>query len=138
MLRLLRLPESVRNDIARRELSSGHARPLLVIPDANAQVHMAREIVEKGLSVRDVERLIKDYTKAKKPEKKRTGLAQRDPNTREAEDRLRMALGTKVRIARKGRGGQLEISFYSEEELGRIYEVLLRGARSKVASVGSK
>lgn len=138
LLRLLRLPEPVRNAIAKRELSSGHARPLLAIPDVNAQVDIAREIIEKGLSVRDVERLVKDYTKAKKPEKKGTGLAQSDPNTREAEDRLRMALGTKVRIARKGRGGQMEISFYSEEELGRIYEILLRGARSKAAPVGSK
>lgn len=138
LLRLLRLPEPIRSAIARQELSSGHARPLLAIPDATAQVQIAREIIGKGLSVREVERLVKAYSKAAKPEKKETGGAKTDPNTREAEDKLRIALGTKVRIARKGRGGQMEIAFYSEEELGRIYEILLRGARSKATAVGSQ
>ena len=138
LLRLLRLPEPIRSAIARQELSSGHARPLLAIPDATAQVQIAREIIGKGLSVREVERLVKAYSKAAKPAKKETGGAKTDPNTREAEDKLRIALGTKVRIARKGRGGQMEIAFYSEEELGRIYEILLRGARSKATAVGSQ
>ena len=138
LLRLLRLPEPIRSAIARQELSSGHARPLLAIPDATAQVQIAREIIGKGLSVREVERLVKAYSKAAKPAKKETGGAKTDPNTREAEDKLRIALGTKVRIARKGRGGQMEIAFYSEEELGRIYEILLRGARSKSTAVGSQ
>ncbi len=138
LLRLLRLPEPIRSAIARQELSPGHARPLLAVPDAIAQVQIAREIIGKGLSVREVERLVKAGSKAAKPEKKGTGGAKTDPNTREAEDKLRMALGTKVRIARKGRGGQMEIAFYSEEELGRIYEILLRGARSKATAVGSQ
>jgi ParB family chromosome partitioning protein len=137
-LRLLRLPEPIRSAIARQELSPGHARPLLAVPDTSAQVQMAREIIGKGLSVREVERLVKVYSKASKPEKKGAGAAKSDPNTREAEDKLRMVLGTKVRIARKGRGGQMEIAFYSEEELGRIYEILLRGARSKSTPVGSQ
>ena len=139
LLRLLRLPEPIRSSIAKQELSSGHARPLLAISDAAAQVQIAREIIEKGLSVREVERRVKAYSKPKKPEKTGgTGSDKIDPNTREAEDRLRVALGTKVRIARKGRGGRMEISFYSEEELARIYEILLRGSRSKAAPVGTQ
>jgi ParB family chromosome partitioning protein len=137
LLRLLRLPDPVRKSIAKQELSPGHARPLLAIPDATAQIELAREIVENGLSVREVERKVKTYAKAKPPGKKQQTVARTDPNTREAEDKLRLALGTKVHIARKGRGGQVEISFYSEEELERLYEVLLRGARSKASRVGT-
>jgi ParB family chromosome partitioning protein len=137
LLRLLRLPEPVRKAIAKQELSPGHARPLLALPDATAQVQLAREIVDEGLSVRAVERRVKAFSKPKKPSKRQSTASQTDPNTREAEDRLRLALGTKVHIARKGRGGHLEISFYSEEELGRLYEILLRGARSKTTRMGT-
>ena len=137
LLRLLRLPDVIRKAIAKQELSPGHARPLLAVPDTTAQIQIAREIVEKGLSVREVERRVKAYAKDKKSGKREKTVARTDPNTREAEDRLRLALGTKVHIVRKGRGGQLEISFYSEEELGRLYEILLRGARSKSTRVGT-
>lgn len=134
LLRLLRLPEPIRKAISRGQMSPGHARPLLAIRDSSTQIEIAREIVEKDLSVREVERRIQAYVEPSAKEKKKAVLRS-DPNTRAAEDRLRQALGTRVRIARKGRGGRLEISFHSEEELGRIYEILLRGARSK-ARVG--
>jgi ParB family chromosome partitioning protein len=130
LLRLLRLPEPIRDAIGRQELSPGHARPLLALKESRAQIQIAKEIVEQGLSVREVERQVKAVLAPPKAEKKKQS-ARTDPNTRAAEDRLRRALGTRVRIARKGKGGTLEISFYSEQELGRIYEILLRGARSK-------
>lgn len=137
LLRLLRLPEPIRSAIGRQELSPGHARPLLAIADAQAQVQMAQEIVERGLSVREVEQRIKAITDPSQTEKKKKSTRPPgDPNTRAAEERLRRALGTQVRISRKKRGGTVEIAFYSEEELGRIYEILLRGARSKAARVG--
>lgn len=131
LLRLLRLPEPIREAIARQELSPGHARPLLALKESRTQIQIAREVVEQGLSVREVERQVKAFMAPPKSEKKKPVASHTDPNTRAAEDRLRQALGTRVRIARKGKGGTLEISFYSEEELGRIYEILLRGARSK-------
>jgi ParB family chromosome partitioning protein len=134
LLRLLRLPEPIRQAIARQELSPGHARPLLALKETSTQIQIAQNIVERGLSVREVERQVKGFTATPKPAKKTQTVSQTDPNTRAAEDRLRRALGTRVHIARKGKGGTLEISFYSEEELGRIYEILLRGARSKTAS----
>ena len=119
-VRLLRLPPEVRDHVGGRTLSMGHARALLSLPDAESQLRVGREIVQKGLSVRDTEALVKRaITPApEKPE------AQKDVHTRAAEDRLRFALGTRVRIARKGKGGRIEIDFSDENELQRIYEQL--------------
>lgn len=127
VLRLLRLPREVRTLIGEQKLSPGHARPLLSLASSEAQIEIAREVVEKGLSVRDVERRVKAASNPATPK-----VAKRaDPNTRDAEGRLERALGTKVRIHRRGKRGRLEIEFYSEEELQRIYETVLRGARGK-------
>jgi ParB family chromosome partitioning protein len=131
LLRLLRLPEPIRDAIARQKLSPGHARPLLSLRDSKLQVQIAKEVAEKGLSVREVERRVQALAAAPKAKKAAKATPPVDANTRAAEDRLRQALGTRVRILRKGRRGTIEIAFYSEEELGGIYEVLLRGARSK-------
>jgi ParB family transcriptional regulator, chromosome partitioning protein len=119
-VRLLRLPPEVRDHVGGGTLSMGHARALLSLPDAESQLRAGREIVQKGLSVRDTESLVKRaITPAQeKPE------AQKDVHTRAAEDRLRFALGTRVRIARKGKGGRIEIDFSDENELQRIYEQL--------------
>lgn len=134
LIRLLRLPEPIQEAIAQQKLSPGHARPLLSISDTKTQVQIAQEIVAQGLSVREVERRVKAHTQtaAKKPEKP---AARSDPNTRAAEDRLREVLGTRVRVIRKGRSGTVEVSYYSEEELQRIFEILLRGARAEVPLV---
>ncbi len=136
LLRLLRLPDKIRKAIALNEISPGHARPLLTIDNVETQNEIAREIVDKGLSVREVEKRVKMLSEPPKPAKSKKVASPTDPNTRAAEDRLRQALGTRVRILRKGRGGTLEIAFFSEEELSRVYEILLRGSRSKVSAVG--
>jgi ParB family chromosome partitioning protein len=132
LLRLLRLPRDVRTLIAEQKVSPGHARPLLALASAEAQVAIAKEVVEKGLSVRDVERRVKA---ANRPA---TGKAAKrvDPNTRDAEARLERALGTKVRIHRRGKRGRVEIEFYSEDELQRLYEAVLRGARGRKTGGG--
>jgi ParB family transcriptional regulator, chromosome partitioning protein len=119
-VRLLRLPPEVRDHVGGRALSMGHARALLSLPDAESQLRAGREIVQKGLSVRDTEALVKRAVNPapEKPE------APKDVHTRAAEDRLRFALGTRVRIARKGKGGRIEIDFSDENELQRIYEQL--------------
>jgi ParB family chromosome partitioning protein len=136
LLRLLRLPEEIRKAIAGNEISPGHARPLLAIASSQTQTEIAQEIIEKGLSVREVEKRVKALSMSPKQAKSKNAPTQTDPNTRAAEDRLRRALGTRIKILRKGRGGTLEIAFFSEEELSRIYEILLRGSRSKVSKVG--
>ena len=119
-VRLLRLPPEVRDHVGGRTLSMGHARALLSLPDAESQLRAGREIVQKGLSVRDTEALVKRAVNPapEKPE------APKDVHTRAAEDRLRFALGTRVRIARKGKGGRIEIDFSDENELQRLYEQL--------------
>ena len=123
-MRLLKLPEEVRGDLAAGALSTGHARALLALPDATSQRHGAREVISRGLSVRETEALVKKLVSQRESQ---TSPAQKtepakDVHTRAAEDRLRFALGTKVRIVRRRHGGKIEIEFGSETELNRIYE----------------
>ncbi|HEX6324240.1 MAG TPA: ParB/RepB/Spo0J family partition protein [Vicinamibacterales bacterium] len=120
-LRLLRLPDEVRNLVSDGSLSMGHARALLALDAPAAQRQLAREIVARGLSVRETEALVKRHGEPAapaKPEKKK------DPNTRAAEEKLRFALGTDVEIVRRGKGGRIEITFTNEDELNRIFERL--------------
>jgi len=119
-LRLLRLPQEVRGNLASGALSMGHARALLGLSDEKAQLTLSREVVSRALSVRETEGLVK---KALAPEPAKPA-AEKDVHTRAAEERLRFSLGTRVRIVRKGKGGRVEIDFASEEELQRIYETL--------------
>ncbi len=123
-IRLLKLPEEVRGDLAAGSLSTGHARALLPLPDAAAQRQTAREVISKGMSVRETEALVKRLLAQKSAGQAATRApeAPKDVHTRAAEDRLRFALGTKVRIVRRGRGGRLEVEFSSEAELNRIFE----------------
>ncbi len=124
-LRLLRLPDAVKQLLAERRIEAGHARALLALEDAGAQLALGREAARRGLSVREVERRIAAQKAPRKP------AARRDPNTRAAEERLRAALGTRVEITRRGRGGQLRVAFQSEAELQRLFELLLRVARGR-------
>jgi ParB family chromosome partitioning protein len=126
MLRLLKLPQEVRADVVSGALSMGHARALLALADAAAQRHAAREVIARGLSVRDVEALVKRLSNPKAEGGARKPKAEHlsDVHTRAAEDRMRFALGTKVRIVRRGQGGTIEIDFASESELNRLYEFI--------------
>jgi ParB family chromosome partitioning protein len=120
-VRLLRLPQEVRANVASNALSMGHARALLALPDENAQLRLARDIISRSLSVRETEALVKKAGEPaiEKPEQKV------DVHTRGAEDKLRLALGTRTRIVRKGKGGRIEIDFVNEDELQRLYERLV-------------
>jgi ParB family chromosome partitioning protein len=119
-VRLLRLPPEIRDHVGAGSLSMGHARALLGLPDDAAQLRIGRDVVARGLSVRETETLVK-RTVAPPPGKQDE---QKDVHTRAAEERLRFALGTRVRIVRKGKGGRLEIDFGDENELHRLYEHL--------------
>jgi len=123
-MRLLKLPEEVRADLASGALSTGHARALLALPDAAAQRHGAREAIARRLSVRETEALVKKLSTPKSRASTGAAPVTTDVHTRAAEDRMRFALGTKVRIIRRGTGGRIEIDFGSENELNRIFEVL--------------
>jgi len=119
-MRLLRLPAEIHQDLASGSLSMGHARALVGLADDRAQRRVAREIVSRGLSVREAEALVRrEGSPVLPPPPRRV-----EPNTRAAEERLKLALGTRVRIIRKGAGGRIEIDFGGEEELQRLYELL--------------
>ena len=119
-IRLLKLPAAVRDQIASNALSMGHARALLGLQDEAAQLRIARDIVDKQLSVRETESVVK---RTVEPPPAKTEPP-KDVHTRAAEERLRFALGTRVQIVRKGKGGRVEIDFGDENELHRIYEQL--------------
>ena len=123
-MRLLRLPDEVRADLAAGALSMGHARALLALTDAPAQRHAAREVISRGLSVRDTELLIKKLGEPARNREATSAEPKADVHTRAAEDRMRFALGTRVRIIRRRGGGVIQIDFGSENELNRIYELL--------------
>jgi ParB family transcriptional regulator, chromosome partitioning protein len=120
-LRLLKLPDEVRNEVASGRLSMGHARALLALASETDVLGVARDVIARNLSVRETESLVKKSVEGAEP-KAPAKPAPTDVHTRAAEDRLRLLLGTRVRIVRRGTHGRIEIDFGSEEELIRIYE----------------
>jgi ParB family chromosome partitioning protein len=127
-LRLLRLPSRLLEDLAAGTISEGHARALLALGRAADQLRARDQILKRGLSVRGAEALVRRYRalEASRPSPRKRGPGS-DHNLAALEDRLREALGTKVRIVRRGRGGTVEIEFYSHEDLDRILSVLGAG-----------
>ncbi len=124
VLRLLKLPDEVRADVAAGALSMGHARALLALADEAQQRRVAREVITRALSVRETESLVKSLVESLAPPKELAVPPPVDVHTRAAEDRLKLLLGTQVRIVRRGKRGRIEIDFGSEDELIRIYEQL--------------
>ncbi|HET6646351.1 MAG TPA: ParB/RepB/Spo0J family partition protein [Pyrinomonadaceae bacterium] len=125
-LRLLRLPQDLQHLIEEGKLSTGHARTLLGASDADNQRRIARKIIERGLSVRETERLVRELTEASaKPHKARS--KENDPNVRAAETKLRRHLGTQVRIVQNQAGvsGRIEIEFYNPADLERLFRLLI-------------
>jgi ParB family chromosome partitioning protein len=122
-IRLLKLADEVRSDLASGALAVGHARALLALADPALQRQASREVVSRSLSVRETEALVKRLMTPARVDVP-TVEAAGDVHTRAAEERLRFALGTKVRISRRGHGGRIEIAFESEAELQRLYEQL--------------
>jgi ParB family chromosome partitioning protein len=125
VMRLLKLPREVRENVGAGSLSMGHARALLSLPDEAAQLRVSREVVSRSLSVRETEGMVKRAAEPAKPREE----PQKDVHTRAAEEKLRFALGTRVRIIRKGKGGRIEVDFGSEGELQRLFEHLTDSRR---------
>jgi ParB family chromosome partitioning protein len=122
-LRLLKLPQEVRAEVAGGRLSMGHARALLAVADEAGQRQVAREVIAQNLSVRETETLVKRL--GQPAPAARAAAAGNDVNTRAAEERLRLALGTRVRIVRRGKAGKIEVDFTNEDELQRLFERLM-------------
>ncbi|MDR7318680.1 ParB/RepB/Spo0J family partition protein [Brevibacillus nitrificans] len=122
MLRLLQLPETIRKMVSMAELSMGHARALLAVTKEQAQQQLAKDVVEKGLSVRQLEELVKQLNVSRETKKKKN--AKNEPVLVEIEQRLRSLFGTSVKIKKGTKRGKIEIDFYSQEDLQRIIDLL--------------
>lgn len=125
-LRLLRLAPSIQEMIACGELTAGHARALLGLESAAAQAQLARMILQQGLSVRQVENMVA-VREAVPPSHEREAVSVKvDPNTRAARIELERILGTRVKIIGDEKRGKIEISYFSADDLNRIYEIIVK------------
>ena len=123
-MRLLKLPEEILEMVINNELSNGHARALLSIQDKEMQVKIANLAIQKGLSVREIEQMVKDLASKKKKTPKEP--TQKEIVYKDIENKIKEIVGTKVKINRKNDGkGKIEIEFYSDDELDRIYDLFL-------------
>jgi ParB family chromosome partitioning protein len=125
-LRLLDLHGDVQAAIADGRLTEGHGRALGGL-SVDAQSHVLATIVGQGLSVRQAEELVRRLREPRAPRSERPPRAV-DPDLERVEEDLRQRLGTKVSVNRSRRGGRIVIEYYSDEELGRLYERLIGGS----------
>ncbi|MDD5115552.1 MAG: ParB/RepB/Spo0J family partition protein [Candidatus Omnitrophica bacterium] len=126
-LRLLKLPHEVQEEMKRGRISFAHGRALLEVEDANHQRKFVQDIISRGLSVRELESLIK--SSRPKPVKRKIGQGQREPLVAILEEQLQQALATKVRISKRKKRGHISIEFYSQEDLERIINVIKGGSK---------
>ena len=123
-LRLLGLSPSVQTLLMEDKISAGHARALLAVESPQAQARLAKAVIDKGLSVRSLENLVapRARVKGKEDAKPEPGM---DPNLRAAVLDLERVLGTRVKVVGSERRGKIEISYFSAEDLSRIYDKII-------------
>lgn len=126
-MRLLKLPADIQNLVAEDKLSVGHARALLTIENADAQRQMARKVIDQALSVRETEKAVKRVVNGADTNSQKNPKPKADANMLAAETKLRRHFGTQVKILPdgKGTGGKIEIEYYSNSDLDRIYRLIL-------------
>ncbi|HEX5043209.1 MAG TPA: ParB/RepB/Spo0J family partition protein [Candidatus Polarisedimenticolaceae bacterium] len=127
-LRLLGLPRPVQDRVRAGAISMGHARALAAVEDGALQTEIAGRIEKEGLSVRQVEQLVQRRATTKASAAPTPG-AGRDPNVVSAEQNLQRALGTRVRIVERAKGGTIEVTYHGHEELMRLYDVFAKAGR---------
>src|SRR5438132_1973933 len=137
-LRILKLPQEIQSLLEQEKLSFGHARALLGVTDAHLQRRLAQRIFKNYWSVRETERRVRQMTQDRKRITP-TITDTADPNIRFAETKLRRSLATQVRIVSPQRGtpGRIEIEYYSEADLNRIYELIVSQKDKITASAGA-
>ena len=123
-LRLLKLPPDMQESMRKGELSAGHARAVLSLAGAKAQNSLYREILKKGLSVREAERRAAAFGREDKNQKKIAGKKGRAPELDAMEEKFIIRMGTKVIVNGDLNRGKIEIDYYSMEDLERLYELL--------------
>jgi ParB family chromosome partitioning protein len=130
LIRLLRLPDEVQLLLAEHRLSMGHARALLGLASPDLQIEYANRAAAQGYSVRQVERMVQDEGRERVPDT--ASEKRQDPNVKAAATELENLLGTRVRIVEKtDQRGKIEIEYYSQEDLHRLYDLLMAAAQAK-------
>lgn len=127
-IRLLRLPEDIQRLVEQEKISMGHARALLGVDDVEIQRKIARNIIDQALSVRETERAIRKIIEGASAVASTVRTQpQNDANIRAVESKLRRKFSSQVRIItnQNGEGGKIEIEFYSENDLQRVYQLLV-------------
>ncbi len=135
-LRLLRLPEDIQRLVEEEKISMGHARALLGVDDPDIQRRVAKNVIDQSLSVRETERAVKRIIAGINPSVATIAPPKRDDaNMRAAEVKLRRRLGTQVKVipSQSGPGGKIEIEYYNDGDLDRIYQLLV-GAQEQSIS----
>lgn len=124
-LRLLKLDTRVQDMVERSEISAGHARALLALPSHEEQLRLAEKIAKRGLSVRETEKLASNPPPPQASSDGQAPSPPVDPNVRAAMLELERRLGTRVRITGDGHKGKIEVSYFSSEDLQRLYELII-------------
>jgi len=119
-LRLLKLPEYIKENISEGKISAAHGRTLIAVKEEVLIKQLCDRIMEEGLSVRATEKMVADLGKSKK----RPAAKVKNPDVAKVEEDLKTVLGTKVKINQSGKKGRIEIEYYSRDELERLIELL--------------
>lgn len=128
-LRLLKLPEDIQKLVELDKISAGHGRALLMAEDSESQRNVADKIIEMSLSVRETEKIVKRLKRnARLTVENKQFIPKIDANTQKAEVKLKRILGSQVKIIPDGRGtgGKIEIEYYGESDLDRIYQIIVK------------
>ena len=120
-LRLLKLPEYIKEEMAEGRLSAAHGRTLVTVEDEDVRKALCERIIKEGLSVRETEKLVSEDGKGKK---RKPAARTKNPDVARVEAELKEALGTRVTINQNGKKGKIEIEFFSRDELDRLIELL--------------
>lgn len=126
-LRLLKLPDDIQNLVVEEKISAGHARAILMAENIDLQRELAQKIITLSLSVRETEKAAKKNQRNNQTTDTKVANRKVDPNIKAAETKLRRHLGTQIQIVPdgKGTGGKIEIEYYGESDLTRIYDLLM-------------
>lgn len=121
-LRLLKLPEQIRDMVSQGQLTTGHARAIAGVSSSEKQIKLAEHAIKEELSVREIEKLIKEENSTKKKASRKR--AEKNADVKRVEEDLKQIMGTKVNVNQSGKKGKIEIEYYSREELERLIELL--------------
>ncbi len=122
-LRLLTLPESLITLVETNKLSAGHARALLGVADSTKQKELAIAVIQKGMSVRELENLVR-FASMPQSDKSISVSKEKSPELKEFERKMKRSLGTRVQIKGDDQKGKIVIDYYTTDDLNRIYEIL--------------